>query len=107
MDPCDILTRVDLNFFILNKISEISCVHCSLSSTLENSCVYSSVPSYAVTIAILKYASFHSLCCLMKKKVKSFKQTDWQCGLVVGLDQRSCATSDPVSTMMGDRLWMG
>jgi len=25
----------------------------------------------------------------------------------VGLDQRSCATSDPVSTMMGDRLWTG
>ena len=25
----------------------------------------------------------------------------------VGLDQRSCATSDPVSTRMGDRLWAG
>ena len=25
----------------------------------------------------------------------------------VGLDQRSCATSDPVSTRMGDRLWTG
>jgi len=24
-----------------------------------------------------------------------------------GLDQRSCATSDPVSTRMGDRLWTG
>jgi len=26
---------------------------------------------------------------------------------LVGLDQRSCATSDPVSTKMGDRLWTG
>jgi len=25
----------------------------------------------------------------------------------VGLDQRSCATSDPVGTWMGDRLWTG
>ena len=25
----------------------------------------------------------------------------------VGFDQRSCATSDPVSTRMGDRLWTG
>ena len=25
----------------------------------------------------------------------------------VGLDQRSCATSDPVSTKMGDCLWTG
>jgi len=36
---------------------------------------YSSVPAEAVTIAILKYASFHRLCCLMNRKVKSFKQT--------------------------------
>ena len=27
--------------------------------------------------------------------------------LHVGFDQRSCATSDPVSTRMGDRLWTG
>ena len=26
---------------------------------------------------------------------------------VVGLDQHSCATSDPVSTGIGDRLWTG
>ena len=33
----------------------------------------------------------------------------WRFGLVVTrwLDQRSCATSDPVSTRMGDRLWTG
>jgi len=29
------------------------------------------------------------------------------CGIRVGLDQRSCATSDPVSSRMGDRLWTG
>jgi len=28
-----------------------------------------------VTVAILNCASFHSLCCLMNRKVKSFKQT--------------------------------
>jgi len=27
--------------------------------------------------------------------------------IVTGFDQRSCATSDPVSTRMGDRLWTG
>ena len=26
---------------------------------------------------------------------------------LIGFDQRSCATSDPVSTRMGDRLWTG
>jgi len=34
----------------------------------------------------------------------------WQFGLVVtcvSLDQRSCATSDPVSTRMGDHMWVG
>jgi len=41
---------------------------------LEDSCVYSSVPAEAVIIAILKYASFHSLCCLMNTSA------DWLCG---------------------------
>jgi len=27
-----------------------------------------------VTTAVLNHASFHSLCCLMNRKVKSFKQ---------------------------------
>ena len=31
----------------------------------------------------------------------------WLSGKRVGFDQRSCATSDPVSTRMGDRLWTG
>ena len=43
-------------------------------SALENCCVYSSVPPEAVTIAILNCASFHSLCGLMIRRVKSFKQ---------------------------------
>jgi len=38
------------------------------------SCFYSSLPAEAVTVAILRYASFHSWC-LMNRKVKSFKQT--------------------------------
>ena len=42
---------------------------------LKDSCIDSSVPAEAVTIAILKYASFHSLCCFTNGKVKSFKQT--------------------------------
>jgi len=43
---------------------------------LEDSCFYSSVPTEAVTLEILNYVSFISLCCLLnKKKVKSFKQT--------------------------------
>ena len=29
------------------------------------------------------------------------------CNKLYGFDQRSCATSDPVSTRMGDRLWTG
>jgi len=37
-------------------------------------CFYSSVPAEAGIIAILKYASVHSLCCPVNKKVKSFKQ---------------------------------
>jgi len=45
------------------------------TSILEDSCFNSSVPAQAVTIAILKYASFHSLCCLMNRKAKSFKDT--------------------------------
>ena len=38
---------------------------------------YDRVPDELVTIhlAILNYVSFHSLCCLMHRKVKSFKQT--------------------------------
>jgi len=35
------------------------------TSTLDDSCFYSSVPVEAVTIAILKDALFHSWCCLM------------------------------------------
>jgi len=44
-------------------------------SVLEDSCFYSSVPGEAVTVAILKYTSFHSLFYLMNRKVISFKQT--------------------------------
>jgi len=40
----------------------------------KDSCFDSSLPSQAVRIAVLKDASFHSLCCLMDRKVKSFKQ---------------------------------
>ena len=39
---------------------------------LEDSCFYSSVPAEAVTIAILKDASFHGSS--YEQKVKSFKQ---------------------------------
>jgi len=42
---------------------------------LENSCLYSRVPAEAVTIAIRKYVPFHTLCCIMNRKVKSCKQT--------------------------------
>jgi len=42
---------------------------------IQDSCVYSSVPAEAVTIAILNNASFHSFCCHMNKKVNSFTQT--------------------------------
>ena len=35
---------------------------------IEDSCLYSNVPAEAVAIAILKYASFHSLRCLMNWK---------------------------------------
>jgi len=34
---------------------------------LKGSCFYSSAPAEAVTIAILKHQSFHSLCRLMNK----------------------------------------
>jgi len=34
----------------------------------EDSCVYSGVPAEAVTIAVLNYKSFDSLCCLINKK---------------------------------------
>jgi len=44
-------------------------------SMFGNSCCYSTVPAEAISIAIFKYASFHSLCCLMNGKVKSLKQT--------------------------------
>jgi len=40
---------------------------------LENS--YSGVPAEAVAAAIINYASFHSLICLVNRKAKSFKQT--------------------------------
>jgi len=45
------------------------------TSILEDSCFYSSVPAEAVTIAILKDASFHRWCCFINRNVKSFKQT--------------------------------
>jgi len=45
------------------------------TSILEDSCFYSNLPAEAVTIAILKYASFHSCCCFTNRKFKSFKQT--------------------------------
>jgi len=64
----DILAQLYKTFFNLNKMSQIS-------SILEDSCFYSSLPAEAVTIAILKYASFHSWCWLMNRKVKSFKQS--------------------------------
>jgi len=43
---------------------------------LENSCIYSKVPAEANyhTNPQLR-ASFHSLCCLMNRKSKSFEQT--------------------------------
>jgi len=44
------------------------------SEWVSDCCFYSSVPAEAVTIAILKDPSFHSWCCLMNRKVKSFKQ---------------------------------
>ena len=44
------------------------------TSMLKKICFYSGVPAEAVTIVILKYPSFHSLCCLMNRKVTSFKQ---------------------------------
>jgi len=43
-------------------------------STLGDICFYISLPAESVTTAILKYASFHSWCCLMNRKLKSFKQ---------------------------------
>jgi len=36
---------------------------------LEDSCFYYSVSAETVTVPILKYASFHSICCLMNWKV--------------------------------------
>jgi len=47
----------------------------NVTSMLQNSCFYSIVPEEAITVAVCKYASFHSFCCLMNTKVKSFKQT--------------------------------
>ena len=57
-------------FSILNK-----------TSMLEDNCFYSSLPAEAITTAILKYASFNSLCCRMNEIVKSFKQTVFLVGL--------------------------
>ena len=63
-------------FFNLNKISQKICVRYSyLNLNVRREMFYSSVPAEAVTIAILKDASFHSWCCLMNRKVKSLKQT--------------------------------
>jgi len=42
---------------------------------LEDICFYSTLLAEEVTIANRKYSSFHSWCCLMNGKVKSFKQT--------------------------------
>jgi len=59
-----------------NSFSSIS-AHWKIhqTSTLSDSCLYSSVPAEEVTTAILiNYASFHSLCCLMNRKVERFKQ---------------------------------
>jgi len=44
--------------------------------SVEDSCFYSSMPAEAVTTAVVEYASFHSLCCVLSRKVKSFKQTN-------------------------------
>ena len=44
------------------------------SSIIKDSCFHNNLPSAAVTIAILKYASFHSWRCLMNRNDKSFKQ---------------------------------
>jgi len=43
--------------------------------SVEDGCFYSSMPAEAVTTAVVEYASFHSLCCVLSRKVKSFKQT--------------------------------
>ena len=55
---------------------------------------YSSVPAEAVTIAILKDASFHSWCCLMNRKVKSFKQCYYRnsvwCQKLQVFEEQSC-----------------
>jgi len=45
---------------------------------------YSSVPAEVVTIAVLNQVSVHSLCCLMNRKIKSYKQPVFlseQCGV--------------------------
>ena len=41
----------------------------------KDSFIYSSVPAEVVTIAVFNYSSLHSLCCVMNRKFKSFKQT--------------------------------
>jgi len=38
---------------------------------LEDNGVHSSVPAEAVTTAIINCASFHSLCCVMNRKVNA------------------------------------
>ena len=43
---------------------------------LEDSYFYSSIPVKAIIIAIFKYTSVQSSCCLMNRKVKSFKQAE-------------------------------
>jgi len=40
---------------------------------LEDSCVYSGVPAEAVTTSTLHCSSFHSWCCLVNRKVNSFR----------------------------------
>jgi len=60
-------------------------------------------PQYLEIKFISWICEFGSLCTTLTI------ENGWWFGSVVriGLDQRSCATSDPVSSRMGDHLWAG
>jgi len=64
--------------------------------------------NYVIIIAICGLASLVGHCvCVCVCIILLILLAVWLSGNALGLNQRSCAMSDPVSTRMGDHLWTG
>ena len=66
-----------ISITIMTVTTTTVCLHIAVCLIFYHiACHFSnSVPAEAVTVAVLYHASFYSWCCLMNRKVKSFKQT--------------------------------